>query len=877
DPDGTIRSWNAGAEALFGYPAGETRGRTIFETIVPVGQMEEQRRWREAAAEAGSRASEATDRRKAGSPLRARRKDGAEFLVEISLSPLEVDGHRLVIAVIRDMSARRSERARSTEMIRNLTMAVDQSPAVIFITDPHGTIEYVNARFTEITGYSPAEAVGANPRLLKSGNTPPETYHALWKRLREGGVWRGEIQNRRKNGALYWDAATISPIRDEKGIVTHFLAIQQDITERKRIERDLLDREERFRELAENISEVFYIVDADFRETLYVNPAYEKLWGMPRSTIYEQPMSFLAPIHEEDRPRLLANIARVRAGEDPGSLEFRILPRDGREMRWVLSHAVPVCNDQGEVYRIAGFALDITDRRRAQEALLTNERRLRALFETVSMIVLVLDADGNIEYLNPFALTLTGYSLTEVLGRSWFELFLPESIRSQTYGVFHDLMDHNRHIHNKNVIATRTGELRNIAWHNTVLRDEQGRSSGTLSVGEDVTEYARLEEQYLQAQKMEAVGRLAGGVAHDFNNLLTIIMSYGELLWDGLPDADPRHEDVAAILKAAGAAAGLTRQLLAFSRQQVIHPRPVKLEDVVAESGRLLARVIGEDIELHFTLGTDPSTVLIDPGQLEQVIMNLVVNARDAMPGGGRLTIETSVTDLDEDYARTHWPAIAGRYAVLAVSDTGVGMTEEVRARIFEPFFTTKEAGKGTGLGLSTVYGIIKQSAGSIWVYSEPGRGTTFKIHLPLVNQASSPLIHHPVPGEIPRGVETILLVEDSAAVRAVARRILERFGYTVLEALSGQSALDLASKRAGSIDLLLTDVVMPEMSGRELTDRFKDIRPATRILYMSGYTDDAVVRHGILDTGVAYLQKPFTPEEMARKVRQVLDAPAPG
>jgi two-component system cell cycle sensor histidine kinase/response regulator CckA len=387
-----------------------------------------------------------------------------------------------------------------------------------------------------------------------------------------------------------------------------------------------------------------------------------------------------------------------------------------------------------------------------------------------------------------------------------------------------------------------------------------------------MTEKRALENQFRQAQKMEAVGRLAGGIAHDFNNLLTVIMSYTDMLSEGFAPKDPRADDLNEIRKAAVTASSLTHQLLAFSRQQVIEARIVNLNDVVSTSQKMLQRLIGEDVELATILTDEPVTVLIDPGQLEQVIMNLAVNARDAMPKGGKLTIETASPLMDAEYAKDHWPSNPGRFAMLAVTDTGTGMDEGTRAQIFEPFFTTKEIGQGTGLGLSTVYGIVKQSNGFIWVYSEPGFGTTFKIYLPLVDE---PAAEYGAPAELsppPTGTETVLLAEDAAAVRVAARQILERSGYTVLEAPTGKDALIIASKRQAPIHLLLTDVVMPEMSGRELAEQFAEFRPASKVLYMSGYTNDAIVRHGILRPGIAYLQKPFSPDALARKVREVLD-----
>jgi CheY-like chemotaxis protein len=363
-------------------------------------------------------------------------------------------------------------------------------------------------------------------------------------------------------------------------------------------------------------------------------------------------------------------------------------------------------------------------------------------------------------------------------------------------------------------------------------------------------------------------------VAHDFNNLLTVITSYTDLLLADLGPSDPRVEDLNQVRQAATTAASLTRQLLAFSRQQVIVPQRIVLEDVVANTHKMLKRVIGEDISVVTLLNPEPTTVQIDPGQIEQVIMNLAVNARDAMPTGGQVTIETSRVTLDAAYSQSHPPMVPGRYALLAVSDTGTGMDANTRARIFEPFFTTKEVGKGTGLGLATVYGIVKQSGGFIWVYSEPGQGATFKIYLPLIAEPADVVTAEREAPALPCGSETILLVEDESAVRNVARQILERCGYTVIEAAGGNQALDLAAKMPGTIHLLLTDVVMPEMSGRVLGERFAEMKPGIRILYMSGYTDDAVVRHGILQANIAYLPKPFSTESLARKVREVLDSP---
>ena len=380
----------------------------------------------------------------------------------------------------------------------------------------------------------------------------------------------------------------------------------------------------------------------------------------------------------------------------------------------------------------------------------------------------------------------------------------------------------------------------------------------------------RSEEQLRQAHKLEAVGRLAAGIAHDFNNLLSVVLGYAEELLADLPSNQAGRDEVTEIKLAGERAADLVRQLLVFSRQQLLAPKIVDLNALVDNVGRMLGRLVGEQIELAFVPGANLGPVKVDPGQLEQVVVNLVVNARDAMPGGGKLTIATSNVELDEAYAAEHLAVIPGQYVMLSVSDTGVGMDRKIQDRLFEPFFTTKAPGQGSGLGLSTVFGIVKQSHGSVWVYSEPGHGTTFKIYLPRTDRDS---VRPALPASPIRGSETILLVEDEAQVRAIVKRTLERAGYAVLSANGPEEALRLCETSLLQIDLLLTDVVMPQMNGRELAERVRVLRPATKTLFMSGYTDDAILRHGVLDEGVPFLQKPVTPSNLTRKVRETLDA----
>ena len=525
---------------------------------------------------------------------------------------------------------------------------------------------------------------------------------------------------------------------------------------------------------------------------------------------------------------------------------------------------------------------DITEAKRGDEARrqLQAERdqlleRLQLVFDRMPIGWILTSPESRFIGWNPAAEKIFGFTRDEALGRTPYELIVTPANRSTVEDIIRRLLAGDMAAHTIGESLTKGGGKVWCEWYNTPLRRADGAVDGMLSMVIDATQRHHLEEQCRQAQKMEAVGRLAGGVAHDFNNLLTIINGYSELLLGSLPADSPARSLLAEIKKAGERSAALTRQLLAFSRRQFLAPRVLDLKVTVGDIEKMLRRVIGEEIELHTDLQPGLGKVRADAGQVDEVIMNLAVNARDAMPRGGRLTILTR----DVELLGQQLPAevAPGPYVMLAVADTGCGMSPEVRARIFEPFFTTKEVGQGIGLGLATVYGIVKQSGGHIDVASQPGRGTTFRLYLPRAEEPDRQRRSEPGTVPLPGGKETVLLVEDEDVVRSLSRFVLEGKGYTVLEARNGEEALRVSQGHAGPIHLLVSDVVMPQLGGRPLAERLAHRHPGMKVLYLLGYTDDAVVRHGVQEDEVNFLQKPYSPTALAAKVREVLDSAGAG
>ncbi len=776
------------------------------------------------------------------------------------------DPAELVARVRALLRIRRAEAEvrRSTEMLRAVAEGTTDA---VFVKDRAGKYLFFNEAAARFVGRPVSEVLGKDDTALFDPESAARVM-ARDRRVMESGRPETDEEHLTAAGVARTYLATKAPYRDDAGNVHGIIGISRDVTERRRLEAERDQLLARHQLQIERLPLAYVLHDAELR-VIEWNPAAEALFGYRKDEVLGQDvLPLLVP--PDTLPHVGEVFERLRAGDMTAHSVNANRTKDGRTIlcNW---YNTPLTDRTGAFAGVLGLAVDVTRERQSEEALRLRERAL----ESVSQGILIVDAlrpDLPIIYANPAFERLTGYTRGEVIGRN------------------------GRMLQGRDTDPTALAELRRAVregractvellnykkdgtpfWNElsvSPVRDGEGRLTHFVGVQTDVTARRRLEEQYRQSQKMEVVGRLAGGIAHDFNNLLTVINGYGEVVMCALKPGDQTRELVGEMVKAGERAASLTRQLLAFSRQQMMTPRVLNLNTVVTDMEKMLRRVIGEDIDLEARLQPGLNPVKADPGQIEQVILNLAVNARDAMPRGGKLTVETRNVELEGDCAGSSAGLAPGNYVLLAVSDTGVGMPPDVRARVFEPFYTTKGPGKGTGLGLATVHGIISQSGGRVEVYSEPGHGTTFKIYLPRTSgPAPTGKSHAGTQAPAPKGSETVLLAEDEDSVRALSHQILQSSGYNVLVAADGESALRVVEQETGPIHLLVSDVVMPGMGGRQLVERLQDAHPEMRVLYLSGYADDAVIRHGVLEAEVNFLQKPFSGTALARKVREVLD-----
>jgi len=888
-----VQMCNPGFERLFGYRLAEIRG-SLLESLVAIPGHE---------SESIGLVQEITRDGSVHAVARRRRSDGSVIDVRITGVPLIVNGEQQgcfgIYEDITERSRAESAQHRAEERYQRI---FENAIEGFFESTPAGKFLTVNPAMARIAGYSsPAEMIAEIHDIGKQLYVDPSIRDEVKRRLEEQGELNGfECQMPRKDGSIIWISMNVRALRDASGKIVSHDGTAEDITQRKigelrrQVSTEIIHAVGATENLDDLLVEIHSAIskalDAEncfmalhdpatgtfsfplFRDKFDSPPAPQRLGRGCAAYVFRTGESQLIP---PQRLKELQTIGEVELEGTPSRSWLGVPLRSPSETIGVL---VVQSYERDNAYTehdleflssVGGQIAFAIDRKRAEARVRESEARLRVLIEQLPAVVWTADTDLRFTSALGAGLARLGLKPDEVVGKLLSDYF------ETTDRTFLPIAAHRRAVSGEPVTFQLDWKDGSYACHVEPLRDALGDIRGAICMALDVTDRKRLEEQFRQSQKMEAVGRLAGGIAHDFNNLLMVIQGYADLMADRLPQGDSLRRSAEQIQTAARRATSLTQQLLAFSRKQMLAPKVLNIYSVAGDMEKILRRLIGEDIELRTSTVPDLWLVKADRSQIEQVIMNLAVNARDAMPRGGRLMIETANVELGATSAQPPTVLTAGKYVMLAVTDNGSGMDATIQSHIFEPFFTTKEKGKGTGLGLATVYGIVKQSGGYIWVYSEPGRGTTFKIYLPRIEEEVGGELFDRRPGsaELPRGSEVVMLVEDEKGVRELARQYLEMSGYTVLEAEDGHTALELSAMHLGPIDLLLTDVVMPGISGRELAERITRSRPGIKILYMSGYTDQAVVHHGILESDAVLLQKPFNMASLATKLREILTA----
>ena len=898
DMERRVQMCNPAFERLFAYSLDEIRGKELEALICPPGRQTEM--------------TELIGRAMTGNVVRAatqrRRKDGSLVEVQLLGVPLVVNGERTgSFGIYEDITERsRAEHAqrRAEEKYRRI---FENAVEGFFESTPAGRFVTVNPAMARIAGYlSPAEMVREVQDIGKQLYVDPEIREDLKRGLEKQGILEGfECQMYRKDGSKIWIAMNVRAIRDASGKIVSHDGTAEDITERKRseLERQVTTEISHAVSVTDKLDDLLRLIHAALRKVLDAKNCFVALYEPSDGTFHypfyvdqfdpapppdqreELGLSCAAYVFRTGRPilmsqdvfRSLAKQGEVELVGTPSPSWLGVPLRTPAQTIGVLvvqnyeNEHVYAERDLEFLSSVGGQIALAIERKRAEERIRESEARLRVLIEQLPAVLWTVDKNLRFTSAVGAGLARLGLKPNQIVGMTLTEYF------ETTDQTFAPIAAHRRAVEGEAMAFPLEWKEGSYACHAEPLRDASGKLQGAICMALDVTDRKKLEEQFRQAQKMEAVGRLAGGIAHDFNNLLMVIQGYADLLADRLPPGDPLRRNAEQIQSSAQRAASLTQQLLAFSRKQILAPKVLNIQTVVADMEKMLRRLIGEDIELQTSSASDLWLVKADRSQIEQVVMNLAVNARDAMPKGGRLMIETANIEFDSKMSYPSTVLAPGKYVMLAVTDNGCGMDATTQAHIFEPFFTTKEKGKGTGLGLATVYGVVKQSGGYIWVYSEPGHGTTFKVYLPRIEDdvTGKGSDRDADARALPRGSEVVLLVEDETGVRELAREYLEMCGYTVIEASDGHTAIELAAMHSGPIHLLMTDVVMPGIGGRELADRVTSLRPSIKVLYMSGYTDQSVVRQGVLEEDAILLQKPFTLAALASKLREILAAEA--
>jgi two-component system cell cycle sensor histidine kinase/response regulator CckA len=736
----------------------------------------------------------------------------------------------------------------------------------VSITDMSDNICFVNEAFLRTYGFETHELIGKNISIIRARYNPPEIVREILPATLRGG-WRGEILNRRKDGSEFPVYLSTSIVRNEARQPIYLVGIARDISEEKKVQEEIHRSRQMFQLILDNIPQRVFWKNRDLRyfgcnKSFACDAGFSHPNDIIGKNDFELSWRQTAPLYRED-DRLVINADKPKVRfEEPQHKP------DG-SVGWLRTSKIPLHDQEGRVIGVMGTYEDITEQKQAEAALRASEEKYRKLFDEDLSGAYLSSPEGRLLACNPTFLQIFGFdTLEEATGTDMALLYPNPSDREAT---LQRLREHKKLEHEETELRRKDGKPVYVVESIYGTFDDYGKLQEIKGYIFDDTSRKRLEQQLRQSQKIEAMGRLAGGIAHDFNNLLTCINGYTELLMCQMQGPDPQRRFVEEIHAAGERAANLTRQLLAFSRRQVLQPEVLDLNHIVREMERMLQRLIGEDIHLGIDLNPQLGNVKADPGQIEQVIMNLIVNARDAMPNGGHLSIQTENIALDEDFVREHEGSRPGQYVLLTVSDNGCGISADARSHLFEPFFTTKEIGRGTGLGLSTVYGIVKQSEGYISVESQQGLGSTFGVYLPRVEGKPCPAKRGDAAAKPHFGSETILLVEDEESVLELARRLLLMHGYRVLSARDGASALQICRAHDAPVHLLVTDVVMPVISGWELSRQVVAMRPEIKVLFMSGYSEEAITYKGFLEPNTAFLHKPFSTSSLTDKVREIL------
>ncbi|MEW6349513.1 MAG: PAS domain S-box protein [Thermodesulfobacteriota bacterium] len=811
-------------------------------------------------------------------------KDGKAIPFEFTGDLLKDQaGKAMGICVVgRDIARRKQAEEALVESEARYRSLMEAAPDPIVVYDTRGLVTYLNPAFTNVFGWTLEERLGRTLDEFVPEDRIPETRAGIDRVLRGEPVISLETRRLTKDGRILDIEVSASVFSGSDGKLAGSIVIHRDVSDKKAMEKAVRESREEYRRLYEEsrrASEMYRtlldaspdpIVVYDIQGIpLYLNPAFTRVFGWTFEDVRGKKIDFVPPEHWPETRR---HIGKIVKGENFYDFETKRYTRDGRVIDVSLSGSSFLDEDglaAGSVIQLR----DITERTRSEQALKESEERYRLLTQN-SLTGIYIHQDGRFVYVNERLGEILGWSPDEMIGQEFWRFVYPEDLETvKARGMARSLGEKVIPQYEFRVVC-KDGATKWLDVLATTIM-YHGRTANMGNVA-DITHRKRLEEQLRQALKMEAIGRLAGGIAHDFNNLLTAMIGYSNMLLQQMPQRDAHRDKIVQINRAADRAAELTRQLLAFSRKQVLQVAVIDLNDVVTDLEKMLRRLIGEDINLVTALRAAQPRVRADPGQVEQIMVNLAVNARDAMREGGTLIIETANMVLDEGYTKTHMSVKSGMYVMLAFSDTGEGMDADTLSRIFEPFFTTKPKGRGTGLGLSTVYGIVKQHEGHIEAYGEPGRGTTFKVYLPCVDALAEPMSRTGI-RQPQRGTETVLIVEDEEMVLDMACESLESFGYRVLRAGDPERALEVCRTHESAIDLLLTDVVLPRTDGRTLYRDIAAARPGIKVLYMSGYTANAIVHRGVLERGLHFLQKPFTMDELARRVREVLDQGSQG